>query len=355
MLGRWHGLGDREGVMKGGDVNALVSVIVPCRNEQTYIERSLNSILGSDYPHLEVIVADGMSADGTREILRRLAARDSRLRVIDNPEGVTPSALNRAIAASGGEIVVRFDAHAVMLADYIRRCVALLESSGADNAGGSIRTVPQSTGLFSGPIVAALSSRFGVGNSGFRTSSGEKGPRPADTVFGGCWRREIFSRIGGFNEKLDRSQDIEFNLRLRRAGCKIVLDPEIVCDYYARADLASFLPHNFSNGMWAVLPLALSDIAPVCARHLIPLALAISLAVSLLLLPFPWAITVASAYAVANLAASARVSIARRRAAYLALMPIAFASLHLSYGLGSAWGLIRLAVEKPRAAARSHF
>lgn len=323
----------------------LVSVAVACRNERAFIERSLHSILKSDYPHFELIVADGMSSDGTRDILVRLAARDSRLHVIDNPERITPVALNRAIAASTGEILIRFDAHAVMPPDYVRRCVELLESSGADNAGGSIRTLPQSGGPFSGAIVAALSSRFGVGNSAFRTGGGEKGPREADTVFGGCWRREMFSRLGGFNEKLVRSQDIEFNLRLRRAGGKIVLDPAIVCDYYARADLASFVRHNFSNGVWAVLPFAFSDLVPVRARHLIPLAFVMSLALSVAL-PFPWSIGIASAYAAANLAASSQVAVARRRPLYLALMPIAFASLHLAYGLGSAWGCIQLAARK---------
>ena len=336
----------------------LVSVIVPCRNEQAFIEGLLASILASDYPRLEVIVADGMSSDRSRDLLNQCASRDPRLRVIDNPERITPVALNRAIAASTGEIVIRFDAHAVMPGDYVRRCVELLESSGAQNAGGSIRTLPQSQGPFSGPIVAALSSRFGVGNSAFRTSSsgtsgpGETGPRQADTVFGGCWRREIFSRIGGFNEKLVRSQDIEFNLRLRRAGGKIVLDPGIVCDYYARADLASFLAHSFSNGVWAVLPFAFSDIVSVRARHLIPLAFVTSLAVSIAL-PFPWSIAAAAAYAAANLAASAHIAITRRGSIYLALMPIAFLSLHLAYGLGSVWGFIKLAAQKPREA--SHF
>jgi cellulose synthase/poly-beta-1,6-N-acetylglucosamine synthase-like glycosyltransferase len=150
----------------------FVSVIVPCRNEASFIERCLDSILGSDYPagRLEVIVADGMSGDGTRSLLEVLATRDPRLRMIDNPERITPVALNRAIAAAQGEILVRFDGHAVMPPDYVRRCVELLESAGADNAGGSIRTVAQSDGPFSGPIVAALSSRFGVGNSSFRTS-----------------------------------------------------------------------------------------------------------------------------------------------------------------------------------------
>jgi glycosyltransferase involved in cell wall biosynthesis len=325
----------------------LVSVIVPCRNEARFIGGCLRSILGSDYSRrrLEVIVADGRSDDGTRSILNHFAALDSRLRLIDNPEQTTPFALNRAIAAAQGEIVIRFDAHAVMPPDYIRRCVDLLESTGADNAGGAIRTVAQPGGLFAGPIVEALSSRFGVGNSQFRTCSGERGARPADTVFGGCWRRELFSRVGGFNERLARSQDIEFNLRVARAGGRIMLDPQIVCDYYARANLLSFAAHNFSNGVWAVLPFGLSEIVPVRPRHLIPLAFVASLAASVLL-PFPWSIAIASLYAAANLAVSARAAIARRSATYLALLPVAFASLHVAYGLGSTWGCVRLAVRK---------
>jgi glycosyltransferase involved in cell wall biosynthesis len=331
----------------------FVSVIVPCRNEAPFLERCLDSILASDYPpaRLEVIVADGRSVDGTGELLNRYAAREPRLRVIDNREVLTPVGLNRAIAAAHGEIVVRFDGHAVMPNDYLRRCVALLESSSADNAGGSIRTLPQTGGLFSGPIAAALGSRFGVGDSAFRTSSKDcsihTGPRPADTVFGGCFRRELFSRIGGFNERLERGQDLEFNLRLRRAGGAVVLDPAIVCDYYARSGLASFWRHNFLNGAWAVLPFARSDIVPVRARHLVPLAFVAALAGSLVL-PFPWLIAIPAAYAALCLAASARVALDRRQTTYLALMPIVFLSLHLAYGLGSAWGCLQLVLSPTR-------
>jgi glycosyltransferase involved in cell wall biosynthesis len=319
----------------------FVSVIMPCRNEARFIERCLASILASDYERFEIIVADGMSVDGTRTLLDSLANHDPRLRIIDNPEHITPVALNRAIAASQGEIVVRFDAHAVMPPDYIRRCVELLESSGAANSGGSILTFPQSRGPFSGPIVAVLSSRFGVGNSPFRTTAHDQAPRPADTVFGGCWHRTLFDRIGGFNEKLVRSQDIEFNLRISHAGGTIMLDPSIVCDYYARATLAAFWRHNFSNGVWAVLPFAFSDIVPVRLRHLVPLAFVASLAASTIL-PFPWSIAVLAAYAAVNLAASIQIAIAHRRASLLALLPIAFLSLHLAYGLGSAWGSAQL-------------
>jgi glycosyltransferase involved in cell wall biosynthesis len=321
----------------------FVSVVIPCRNEARFIERCLASTLANDYGRFEIIVADGMSVDGTRELLSSIA--DPRLRIIDNSERITPVALNRAIAASQGEIVIRFDAHAVMPPDYIRRCVELLESSGAANAGGVILTFPQSSGPFSGPIVAVLSSRFGVGNSPFRITSHDQSPRPADTVFGGCWRRTLFDRIGGFNEKLARSQDIEFNLRIARAGGKILLDPSIVCDYYARATLAAFWRHNFSNGVWAVLPFAFSDIVPVRLRHLVPLAFVASLTASTIL-PLPWSVAVLAAYAVVNLAASIQIAIAHRRASLLALMPIAFASLHLAYGLGSACGCLRLVAQK---------
>jgi succinoglycan biosynthesis protein ExoA len=339
-------------------MNPFVSVILPCRNEAAFLGRCLDSILSSDYPgDMEVIAADGMSVDGTRHLLALRATLDPRLRVIDNPERITPVALNRAISASRGEIIVRFDAHAAMPPSYLRRLVALLLSSGADNAGGVIRTIPQTGGPFSGPIALALGSRFGVGDSRFRTHSGdsfqENRPRSADTVFGGAWKRELFTRIGGFNEQLARGQDMEFNLRLRRAGGTILMDPQIVCDYYARADLASFLRHNFSNGVWAVLPFAYSEIVPVRPRHLIPLAFVMALAVSLAL-PFPWPIAVLAPYAAASLAFSATTALAQRRWTYLAFMPITFACLHLAYGLGSAWGVLKLARLKLRKGPHQH-
>jgi succinoglycan biosynthesis protein ExoA len=338
----------------------FVSVLVPCRNEAAFIERSLSSILTSDYPpaSLEVIVADGRSTDGTRELLSKMvqgiAHSDRRLRVIDNPEGLTPVALNRAIAAARGEILLRFDGHAVMPPGYIRRTVDLLVSSGADNAGGSIRTLAQSDGFFSAAIALALTSRFGVGDSSFRTRSDTSGPRAADTVFAGCWRRELFDRLGGFNERLARGQDMEFNLRIRRAGGTIVLDPTIVCDYYARSTLSSFWRHNFRNGVWAVLPFALSDVIPVRPRHLIPLAFVASLALSFTLLPFPWSMAVAAVYGAANLIASAHAAFKVRKPSYLLRMPLVFFSLHLAYGLGSAWGSLQCLLKFAQTGVSRH-
>lgn len=335
----------------------FVSVLLPCRNEAAFIDRCLDSILANDYPadRLEVLVADGMSTDGTRDILALRAARDPRIRMLDNPNRVTPVALNLAIAAAQGEMLVRFDAHATMPGDYLRRVVDLLESSNASNAGGVIRTTPRSHGPFSVPITLALSSAFGVGNSAFRTTSAGTAPHSADTVFAGAWKREIFTRLGGFNENLARGQDLEFNLRIRRAGGAILLDPSLVCDYFARADLRSFLAHNFSNGIWAILPFAHASVVPVRPRHLIPLVFVTSLALSIAF-PVPYALAIPAAYAFVNLAASANIAVANRRPALLALLPLTFAALHLSYGFGSAWGCVKLVALKlkPKGPIEEH-
>ena len=325
----------------------FLSVIIPCRNEVRFLGRCLDSILAAEYPagRMEVLVVDGGSTDGTRELIAGRAARDVRVRLIDNPEGSTPWALNRGIDQAAGEVIARVDAHAAVAADYFALCVESLESYGADNVGGTMRTLPQDTGCFAGPIVAALSHRFGVGNSYFRVGSAE--PRWVDTVFGGCWRREVFERVGRFNVDLHRSQDMEFSLRLKAAGGRTLLVPGVACDYYARTRLGAFLKHNFVNGEWAILPFVYSPVIPVSLRHLIPLLFVSALAAGTALLPWSkWPLgLVAGAYLVANLAASVDVASKRRRPAYLALMPIVFLSLHVGYGAGGVSGLARAAAQ----------
>ncbi len=375
----------------------FVSVIIPVRNECGFIGRALDSILLGDYPadRMEVIVADGMSTDGTRQRIAEYSARDRRVRMIDNPERITPTALNRAIDAAGGEIIARVDAHATVAPDYLSCCIHHLEWSGADNVGGPMRTLPQSSGPFSGAIVAALSHRFGVGNSYFRVASPETQQRArwVDTVFGGCWRREVFDTVGRFNERLVRSQDLEFSLRLKACGGKTLLAPDVRSEYYARSDFRSFWRHNFRNGEWAVLPFVNSEIVAVSVRHLVPLmfvaALALgtalvlgtSLALSRGATPFldatlapgvalsfaavlargatlfpaaalargaaaAWTVVplamVAIPYILLNLAASTQVAWRERKLSFLASMPMVFASLHLSYGLGSASGVFQI-------------
>jgi glycosyltransferase involved in cell wall biosynthesis len=322
-----------------------VSVIVPCRNEERFIGRCLESIQRSDYPadRWEVIVADGLSDDGTRAEVAAFCALDARVRMIDNPERITPTALNRAIDAARGEVIVRLDAHAEMAPDYISKCVAALQCSGAANAGGVRVERAQEPGLFAGAIVAALTCRFGVGNARYRL--GTSGAGWVDTVFGGCWRREVFERIGKFNPRLVRSQDIEFNQRLQRAGGKIWMTPEAVTYYYTRSRLKAYLRHNWVNGIWSLVPFAYSDVIPVRLRHLAPLGFVLS---TLLLVAstgiWKWAPALTlTPYALANLGASLYVAASRKSWRLLFLLPVTFACLHFPYGAGSLWGAVRVA------------
>jgi glycosyltransferase involved in cell wall biosynthesis len=303
---------------------------------------------------MEVLVVDGMSTDGTRELIALYAARDRRVRLIENPEQITPSALNRGIQVSNGEIIARIDAHAAIANNYLSLCVRHLLERGADNVGGSMRTLPQDEGPFAEPIVAALSHRFGVGNSYFRIGSGE--PRWVDTVFGGCWRRDVFTRVGLFNPDLKRSQDMEFSLRLKAAGGRTLLVPDVWSDYYARARLSAFWRHNFVNGEWAILPFLYSSVNPVSLRHLIPFVFVLSVLGGLGL--SPWSalplLAVLSPYLFLNLLASGQLAWRDRRPSFLTLMPIVFLSLHLGYGLGSVSGVLKAADTLLRSgAARS--
>jgi glycosyltransferase involved in cell wall biosynthesis len=215
----------------------FVSVIMPCRNEAGGLARCLDSIIANDHPkeRLEVLMVDGMSDDGTREIIAGYLPRYPFLHLLDNPRKITPAALNLGILRAQGEIIVRMDAHNQYPAHYISGLVAWLQKSGADNVGGLWITLPANDTPKARAIAAALSHPFGVGNAHYRIGTSE--PRFVDTVPFGCYRRAIFDRIGLFDETLVRNQDDELNLRLIRSGGRILLVPEIVSYYTARDTL----------------------------------------------------------------------------------------------------------------------
>ena len=204
------------------------SVIIPCRNEEKFIGKCLDSIISQDYPRedLEVLVIDGISEDKTRKIIKDFSLKYSFIKLLDNPNKFTPFALNIGVKAARGEIIIRMDAHAGYEKDYISKCVKHLEEHSADNIGGVIKTLPKENTLVAKSIANCLSSFFGAGGSYFRL--GTEKPKWVDTVFGGCYKRKVFEKVGLFNEKLLRSQDIEFNKRLKRAGGRVLLVPEIV-------------------------------------------------------------------------------------------------------------------------------
>jgi succinoglycan biosynthesis protein ExoA len=327
----------------------FVSVLLPCRNERPFIRDCLDSILTSDYPpdQFEVLVMDGMSDDGTRETVQEVARACPRVRLLDNVRRITPAGLNLGIGAARGDLIAWMSAHNVYREDYLRRCVEAMEAYGADNAGGGIVTVARGSGPWATAVVAVLTHPFGVGNSEFRTSAGQGEPRWADTVFGGCYRREVFDKIGLFNERLVRGQDMEFNLRMRRAGCRTLFVPAITSDYMARTSPLELVRHTFTNGAWAILPFAYSNGMPVSVRHLVPLGFALALLGGLTLATFTrvgvWALgVILAAHLGATIFLSVRVAARGVDPRAAIFMPPAFLLLHLSYGLGSVWGTMRL-------------
>lgn len=315
------------------DDSQLVSIIIPCRNEEKFIGRCLDSIIKQDYPKdkLEVLVIDGMSEDRTREIIEKLKTQNLKLkiRLLDNPRRITPCALNIGIKNAKGDLIIRMDAHATYGKDYISKCVKYLNEYNADNAGGIIKTLPGKNTLIAKAIALCLSHPFGTGGSYFRV--GSKEPKWVDTVFGGCYKREVFERIGLFNENLKRSQDMEFNLRLKKAGGKILLVPDIISYYYPKSNLKDFWKHNFEDGVWAIYPLKFVKM-PFKLRHYIPLIFVLTLPLSI------WP------YFLLSLFFSFQIAHQEKNLKLFFLMPIAFFCRHLSYGIGSLVGLLKLLI-----------
>lgn len=319
-----------------------VTVVMPVRNEERYIERSLGAVLAQDYPAelLEILVADGRSTDRTRELVERLGAgRD--VRVIDNPRGIVAPGLNAAIAEARGEIVVRVDGHCEVPPGYVRRAVHYLGTGDASLAGvgGPVETVGETP--LAQTIAAAMSSRFGVGGSAFRIGIEE--PVFADTVPFPAYPRGVLEEAGPFDEELVRNQDDEYNYRLRRAGKKLLLAPDLRSRYYSRADLASLWRQHFQYGYWKVRVMQKHP-RQMRARQFGPPLLVAALVLGAAAAPWSrwglvWLAGVGGLYLLACLLASvvAARSVPLR---CLGLLPLVFALLHLGYGSGFLAGLV---------------
>lgn len=320
----------------------IVTIILPIRNEARYIAQCLEAVVAQDYPRdkIEILVVDGMSDDGTRGIIAQFSARDTRIHLIENPERIVPTALNRGIRAARGDVIIRVDGHTVIADDYVRRCVEQLAVVDADCVGGAITTAGQT--WIARAIAIAQSSPFGVGSAVFRYASQAQF---VDTLAFGAYRREVFDRLGLFDEELVRNQDDEFNLRLVRAGGKIWLDPQIRSTYYSRSTLRGLWKQYFEYGFWKVRVIQ-KHRQPASWRHLVPvtfvLALGLSLVASVVLQSILGFAGVILPYAFASLGTAAWLSL-RKGVRYFPVLPLAFATMHLAYGLGFLAGLLRFA------------
>ncbi len=315
----------------------LVSVIVPCRNEAGWIRRCLESIAAGDYPRdrMEVLVVDGMSDDGTRAKIEEFSAQQPFVRLLDNRKKITPAALNVGIAEAKGDVILRIDAHYEYPPDYVSRLVGWLGQSGADNVGGIVVMEPADGGAVARAIAVAVCHPFGVGNAYYRIGVSE--PRWVDTVPFGCYRKEVFDRIGVFDEEMVRNQDIEFNRRLVRHGGRILLVPDVVLHGHARASLGKLCRMYYQYGYFNPLVIWKSR-SRVTARQLVTPVFAASLLVAAVLSPWVplvrWLLAaIVIAYSVPLLWFSAAAAVRRGWRCGLALLVI-FPALHLSHGLG---------------------
>jgi succinoglycan biosynthesis protein ExoA len=324
--------------MPNSDVR--VSIVSACRNERREILAFLDSLLAQDMTGIswEALIADGMSDDGTRELLSAYAERDARLRVIDNPGRIVSTGLNAAIRAARGTIIIRMDAHTFYAPDYCRRCIQVLETTGAENVGGPART--KAEGVMGRAIAAAYHSPFSTGGAVFHDENYEG---YADTVPYGCWRRSTFDRIGYFDEVLVRNQDDELNLRILRSGGRIWQSSQIVSWYRPRSRLSGLFRQYFQYGFWKVAVIRKHRI-PGSWRHLIPAAFVAGNALLLALMiviPAAAAVWMGAAALYLILCMMAAILAARRHGwSVLLALPLVFATYHVSYGLGFLAGVV---------------
>jgi glycosyltransferase involved in cell wall biosynthesis len=328
-----------------------VTVVIPCRNEEAFIGACLDSVAASTFPkdRLEILVVDGRSDDQTRAILEQRVAAGGPIRVLDNPDRTAPAAMNVGIRNATGDVIVRLDAHCLYPREYLSQVVEWLTVSGADNVGGVCRTLPANDTAEAHAIAIGVSHPFGVGNSYFRIGVTE--PQWVDTVPFGCYHREVFDRIGMFDEDLVRNQDDELNARLIKHGGRILLVPEIVSEYFARESLGKLWRMYFQYGYFK--PLVARKLGRVMtARQLVPSLFVLSMLLSMALIGLvPLAAiplgTLLLAYLGADLFFAVKAG-ARQGVKCVFWLGLVFPVLHFSYGLGFLKGLADFVVRRRR-------
>lgn len=323
----------------------MVSIVVPCRNEVGYIDRCIRSVANQDWPldRLELIVADGASNDGTRQIIETAAQQHAWFRWIDNPDRFTPRGLNLGIEAAKGEVIIILGAHAELTEDFVRKNMeALAAQPDAACTGGVITNVHENE--VAAVISRAMKSPFGVGNARFRTG-GKAGF--VDTVAFGAYRKSVFDEIGVFNEDLVRNQDDELNYRLTNSGRKIYFDPQIESRYFVRGDFSKLFKQYFQYGYWKVYVNKLHNTV-TSWRQLVPFAFVMWLCLAAVFSAF-----VPPAFPLLSMAlltwffgAFFAALIAATPSRQLPSMVLAFLILHLAYGFGYAQGILHFLVLK---------
>lgn len=333
-----------------------VSIVLPIRNEERYIERVLIGIYNQDYPLdlIEIVIADGMSTDETKAIISHVIEqhniestgkgksnqnpRSPRVQVLDNPGKTMPTGANLAIRNSSSDVIILLGGHALISKNYVSNCVRALEQSGTDCVGGPLTTVGE--GVVGRAIAIVMSSKFGVGSAAFRTSA-KKG-KFVDTVAFGAYRRQVFDRIGFFDEALVRNQDDEFNSRLIESGGKIWLAPSITSTYYSRSSLQQLWQQYYGYGLYKIRVFQKLGTIPAW-RQVVPsvfvTAIIFGLFGALATSNLKWILAPTLPYILANLSMSLWNGC--KDSQTILILPIGYFILHFSYGTGILAGIWR--------------
>lgn len=323
-----------------------ISIIVPCYNERTTIQLLLDALYAQTYPRtaMEVVIADGASTDDTPSVIADWQEKHSDLRVVivQNPARTIPAALNTAIQASQGEIIVRLDAHSKPEPDYVARSVTAIVEGHGQNVGGVWDIQPSRENWIARSIAAAAGHPIGVGDARYRYSGQAA---YVDTVPFGAFKRELLDQVGMFDETLLTNEDYEFNTRIRQAGGKVWFDPQIRSVYYARENLNALARQYWRYGYWKVQMLRRYP-NTIRWRQALPPLFVLTLIGLTLLAPFlslaVWSLVgIISLYTAILVCVGVYLALQRKTAGFAVGVPLAIACMHFSWGTGFLWGMIR--------------
>lgn len=322
-----------------------VSVIIPCRNEKKHISRCLTSLVANDYRPLEILVIDGDSKDGTKEILKAFEHQYDYVHIFENDRKITPVSMNIGVKNATGEYIMIAGAHSSYPVNYISGLVKFLdENSDIAGAGGWLKTL--SPGSYAEKAIeTVLSDKYGVGNSLFRIGSNK--PLEVDTLPFGLYKKTVFDKAGLYNEKLVRNQDIEWSKRVLRYAGRLFMLSDIYCNYYFAGNFKNLAKSGFRNGYWNMMTIFITkNFASLSLRHFIPLIFILSIVLPVFISIFhPFFLYFSLIFLGLYLLLMTFRSIYLKRSipdTFLTLW--SFVTLHFSYGIGSFIGLFQFPV-----------